>query len=222
VTYEEFELTALEILLDHYRQGADQRLNLVAAFETKGLIFPRNHTSQFSEAHKDHGKGGNMSDLYVDEAPESCWYFKLNREGAEFAQQLIKRANEIKEQRKSKTISGRLKRVPIGKALWDIAKIGLGAALGYFLAPSVNGSDMAAPRSLQSRVDTIVADCGYAGTTTYKASGPNEITMSLDMAAFERDGPEEGATAAAHSCVMQKLREIPNLSLGFIGNGPEK
>ena len=99
-----------------------------------------------------------------------------------------------------------------------------GAALA-FACPNLMGACAMAndnTADLQSRVDTIVAECGYTGITTYKASGPNEITMSLDMAAFEKDGPEEGATAAAHDCVMQKLREIPNLSLGFTGNGQEK
>lgn len=112
----------------------------------------------------------------------------------------------------------------------DCAKLGtirrnLGGVTIAFAAFNLLGACAMAndnTSDLQSRLDAIVAECGYTDLTTFKVAGPNQIAMSMDMEAFEKGDPEEGATATAHDCVMQKLREIPNLSLGFIGNGPEK
>jgi hypothetical protein len=66
-----------------------------------------------------------FGELMYDSVDPELSYFEINGAGAAHA-------SRVRADRRSRTPLGRIKSLPIGKGIWDIAKIAIGAGFGWF------------------------------------------------------------------------------------------
>ena len=115
---DEFEDALFLAMLELSRTGAGPEFDLVEVCRSKNLAADAPDMSRF--ANDNDGLRGQKISTF------QSFRFILNAEGRRHALQL-------ERSKKPRTVRDRLADIPIGKGLWDLVKIGLGALLGVLV-----------------------------------------------------------------------------------------